>query len=63
MLAADPSLRAAFDAALAADPALASSPGRRLDWFYRRSPSWDERVNLLPIYRSDKPVAAPAATR
>jgi Zinc carboxypeptidase len=64
MLAADPSLRAAFDAALAADPALASSPGRRLDWFYRRSPSWDERVNLLPIYRTDKPVAtAPAATR
>lgn len=58
MLAADPSLKAAFDAALAADPELAGSPGRRLDWFYRRSPAWDERVNLLPIYRADKPVAA-----
>ena len=52
MLAADPALRAAFDAALAADPALAASPGRRLDWFYRRSPAWDERVNLLPVYRA-----------
>ena len=72
MLAADPALRSAFDAALAADPALASSPGRQLDWFYRRSPAWDERVNLLPVYRTDRrpdtrpdtPVAtAPAATR
>ncbi|HEY0483705.1 MAG TPA: M14 family zinc carboxypeptidase [Kofleriaceae bacterium] len=53
MLAADPALRAAFDAALAADPELAGSPSRRLDWFYRRSPAWDERVNLLPVYRSD----------
>ena len=66
MLAADPSLRAAFDAALAADAALAGSPGRRLDWFYRRSPAWDERVNLLPIYRTDRriePVATPPAPR
>jgi hypothetical protein len=53
LLAADPALRAAFDAALAADPELATSPGRRLDWFYRRSPAWDERVNLLPVYRSE----------
>ena len=51
MLAADPTLRAAFDAALAGDPELARSPARRLDWFYQRHPSWDERVNLVPIYR------------
>jgi hypothetical protein len=51
MLAAAPALRAQFDAALAADPELARSPARRLDWFYQRHPSWDERVNLLPIYR------------
>jgi hypothetical protein len=52
MLAADPSLQGAFDAALAADPELAKSPGLRLEWFYKRHPSWDERVNLLPIYRT-----------
>ncbi|MGE5183640.1 MAG: M14 family zinc carboxypeptidase [Acidobacteriota bacterium] len=54
MLAADPKLRAEFDAALAADPALAASPKARLDWFYQRHPSWDERMNLLPIYRADR---------
>ncbi|MCX5748099.1 MAG: M14 family zinc carboxypeptidase [Proteobacteria bacterium] len=52
MLAADPTLRVTFEAALAADPALAKDPARRLDWFYRRSPAWDERVNLLPVYRT-----------
>ncbi|TMQ05094.1 MAG: peptidase M14 [Deltaproteobacteria bacterium] len=59
MLAADPSLRAAFDAALAADPQLAASPARRLEWFYRRHPSWDERVNLVPVYRLQAPPPAP----
>jgi hypothetical protein len=54
MLAADPKLRADFDAALAADPALAASPGARLEWFYKRHPAWDERMNLLPIYRADQ---------
>jgi len=51
LLAADPSLRAKFDAALAADPELAKSPQKRLDWFYQRSAAWDERVNLVPVYR------------
>jgi hypothetical protein len=55
-IARDPSLRAQFDAALAADPELAKSPAKRLEWFYRRHPSWDERVNLLPIYRVDLPI-------
>ena len=54
MLAKDPPLRAQFDAALAADPALAKDPEKRLDWFYRRHPAWDERVNLLPVYKLDR---------
>jgi hypothetical protein len=52
MLDKDPSLRAQFDAALAADPELAKSPDKRLDWFYQRSSAWDDRTNLLPIYRT-----------
>ena len=52
MLARDPSLRAQFDAALA-DPELAKSPAKRLEWFYKRHPAWDDRLNLLPIYRYD----------
>ncbi len=55
MLAADPTLRAAFDAALAADPELAKSAGMRRDFFYRRHPAWDERVELLPVYRTATP--------
>jgi hypothetical protein len=54
MLARDPALRAQFDAALAADPALAKDPEKRLEWFYRRHPAWDERTNLLPVYKLDK---------
>jgi hypothetical protein len=54
MLAADPTLRAKFDADLAADPELAASPAKRLEWFYRRHPAWDERFMLLPIYQVDR---------
>jgi hypothetical protein len=59
MLAADPSLKAKFEEALAADPEMAGSPRKRLEWFYRRHPAWDERVNLVPIYRAQ--VAPPGA--
>ncbi|MBL9016330.1 MAG: peptidase M14 [Myxococcales bacterium] len=51
MLAADPALRAQFDAAVAADPELANSVDAKRDWFYRRHPSWDDRVDLVPVYR------------
>jgi hypothetical protein len=57
MLAADPALRAAWEAA---------SPGmttdERLDWLARRHPSWDERVNLLPVYRTSRIPAQRART-
>jgi hypothetical protein len=52
MLARDPSLRARFDAARAADAELAKSPAKQQDWFYRQHPSWDERVGLLPVFRA-----------
>jgi hypothetical protein len=59
MLAADPGLRAAFAAELARDPTLAKDPRRRLRFFYRRHPAWDERFNLYPILRLRARPAAP----
>ncbi len=52
----DPAVRAAFDKELK-DPAFAASPARRLDFFYRRHPSYDERKDLLPVFRLDAPPA------
>jgi hypothetical protein len=51
ILAHDPEVAAAFKKRLASDPAFAASPGARLEFFYRRHPSWDERLNLYPVYR------------
>ena len=63
LIAKDPTLKTQFDAAVAADPELAKSAERRLDWFYRRSAAWDERVNLLPIYRTDRDFRPPSPSR
>lgn len=54
----DPAVKAAFEQALAADPEMAKDAGKRLDFFYRRHPSFDERMNLLPVFRLE--AAAPA---
>jgi len=51
MLAADPALKAAFEAQLAADPKFAADPAARLAWFYRRTPFYDDRHLLYPIGR------------
>jgi hypothetical protein len=51
LLAKDPKVVAAFQQKLAADPEFAASPQARLDFFYRLSPSWDEQLNLYPVYR------------
>jgi len=51
MLAEDPALRAEFERALRDDPKLAASRGERLDWFYRRTPFFDERWRLYPVGR------------
>jgi len=51
MLAADPDLAREFRARLAADPKFAADPAERLQWFYRRTPFFDDRAALYPIAR------------
>ncbi|MBE3026430.1 peptidase M14 [Janthinobacterium sp. BJB1] len=52
-LAADPALAAQFHQKLADDPAFARNPAARLEFFARRHASWDERLNLYPVLRTD----------
>jgi hypothetical protein len=52
MLAKDPALKAEFERRVRDDAAFANSPQARLDFFYQRSPSWDERFNLYPVMRT-----------
>lgn len=52
MLAKDPALKAEFERLLKEDDAFAQNPRARLEFFYRRHSSWDERYNLYPVYRS-----------
>jgi hypothetical protein len=54
MLAADPALRREFEQRVSQDPEFARSPSARLEFFYRRHSSWDERMNLYPVYRADE---------
>jgi murein tripeptide amidase MpaA len=51
MLAADPALKAEFEARLAKDPAFARDPDARLSWFYERTPFYDDHYRLYPIAR------------
>lgn len=53
LLAADPVLKAEFERKLKDDPAFARDPAARLDFFYRRSPSWDAGYGLYPVLRID----------
>jgi len=52
-LAQDPALAAEFRRKLESDPAFAKNPRARLEFFARRHASWDERLNLYPVMRSD----------
>ncbi|CAN5355930.1 M14 family metallopeptidase [soil metagenome] len=53
MMAADPALKAEFEAKLAADPAFAADAEARLGWFYERTPFYDDRYRLYPVGRED----------
>ena len=49
MLDADPALRAAFEQRLHDDSEFAADPRQRLEWFYRRTPFFDQRWRLYPV--------------
>ena len=51
MMAADPELKAHFEAKLAAEPAFSADPEARLAWFYERTPFYDDHYLLYPIAR------------
>jgi hypothetical protein len=50
MLAEDPELKRAFETRLSADAAFAASPAERLQWFYERTPFFDPRHRLCPVF-------------
>lgn len=52
MLAQDAKLKADFEAALAADPAMAKNPRARLLWLYKRSPFYEPDKDVYPVLRA-----------
>ncbi len=59
MLARDPALAAEFEKRLMTDAKFAGSAAARLDFFYQRTPYWDERLNVYPVGRLDAPPGQP----
>lgn len=51
MMEKDPGLRAEFQKKLSTDAVFAASPAARLEFFYKRSPYWDQQMNLYPVAR------------
>jgi hypothetical protein len=51
LLADDSTLAAEFEKKKLAEPAFASDPDAILNWFYSKTPYWDQHVNIYPIGR------------
>ena len=51
MIRENPALKTEFEAKKAADPAFAGSQWLQLNWFYARTPYWDERKDVYPVGR------------
>jgi hypothetical protein len=54
MMARDPKVKEEFYKRIETDPEFAKDRKKRLEFFYRLHPSWDERFNLYPVYQTDK---------
>jgi hypothetical protein len=59
MLAKDPQLKEEFEAKVASDSAFRANPAARLEFFYRRTPWWDDRKDRYPVLRVVTPLARP----
>ncbi len=59
MMARDPKLREEFETKLETDPVFAGSAAARLEFFYQRTPYFDDRLNVYPIGRIFERVAMP----
>jgi len=51
MLASDRALREAFHRKVAEDTVFARDPRAILNWFYERTPYWDDRKDVYPVGR------------
>nr|MBA2563876.1 peptidase M14 [Gemmatimonadota bacterium] len=51
MMEKDRAVKEAFEAKVAADTAFRADPAARLEFFYRRTPFWDERKDRYPVAR------------
>lgn len=51
MLATSSEVREEFQRRLTTDAAFAANPRARLEFFYQRSPYWDQQMNLYPVGR------------
>jgi hypothetical protein len=49
MIEKDPSLRTQLNKKKEEDPQFAKNPQEILNWFYKQTPYWDERINVYPI--------------
>lgn len=49
MLAADEDLKREFEEKKAADPEFMSNPWGVRNWFYRKTPYWDNNISLYPV--------------
>jgi murein tripeptide amidase MpaA len=56
MLASDAALRDEYQNRLASDAKFAGDSHARLQFFYRRSPYWDQQMNLYPVGRLTTPL-------
>jgi hypothetical protein len=55
MLAEDPALALEFENKLESDDQFRNDSKKRLLWFYRRTPFYDDRAGLYPIAREMDP--------
>ncbi len=59
MMARDPKLAGEFEQKVKSDAAFAGSPAARLEWFYERTPYFDDRLNIYPVGRIFERLATP----